>query len=79
LGDITGPRTSTLATSLIFVGCNIGNFAAPLFMSAVQAVTGSDSLTIPFPVLSAIFVIIFLGVLVNDLRGHKKPEVSASN
>jgi hypothetical protein len=29
--------------------------------------------------LSAIFVIIFLGVLVNDLRGHKKPEVSASN
>ncbi|GAA6124127.1 MFS transporter [Bifidobacterium psychraerophilum] len=79
LGDITGPRTSTLATSLIFVGCNIGNFAAPLFMSAVEAVTGSDSLTIPFPVLSGIFVIIFLGVLISDLRGHKNPQVPSGN
>ena len=77
LGDITSPRTSTFATSLIFVGCNIGNFAAPLFMSAVAAVTGSDSLTTPFLVLSGIFVIVFFGVLLSDLLGHKEPQVTA--
>ena len=82
-GNNTPPLTTPLivkspfATSLIFVGCNIGNFAAPLFMSAVAAVTGSDSLTTPFLVLSGIFVIVFFGVLLSDLLGHKKPQVPA--
>lgn len=67
LGDITGPKTSTMATSLIFVGCNIGNFAAPIVMNGIQAILRTDSLTVPFPVYAAVFLLILGGVIVHDM------------
>lgn len=68
LGSITGPRTGTLATSLIFIGCNVGNFAAPLYMQGVQTLLGTDALTAPFPVLGAVFALILIGTVASSLR-----------
>ncbi|AKV55843.1 major facilitator superfamily permease [Bifidobacterium actinocoloniiforme DSM 22766] len=68
LGDITGPKTSTFATSLILIGCNVGNFISPLFMQAVETGFGTDSLTAPFTVLAVVFAVILLGLFIWDLR-----------
>lgn len=71
LGDITGPKTGTMATSLIFVGCNIGNFAAPIVMNGIQTILRTDSLTVPFPVYAAVFLLILAGVIAHDVRARK--------
>lgn len=78
LGDITAPRTATMATSLIFVGCNIGNFAAPIVMNGIQAMLHTDSLTVPFPVYAMIFLLILIGVAVHDARLRVRMRVIAS-
>ncbi|BDR52265.1 MFS transporter [Bombiscardovia nodaiensis] len=72
LGDITGPKTSTFATSLILIGCNVGNFISPIFMQGVASALRTDSLTAPFNVLAVIFGAILVGVLVWDLSRKSK-------
>lgn len=73
LGNVTGPRTETLATSLIFVGCNIGNFVSPLVMNAIQSVFRTDVLTMPFRVYAVVFLLILVGVVVHGIL-HGTPN-----
>lgn len=60
LDKITTKNTVNFATSLIFIGCNIGNFLAPIAMSVIQLTTGSDKLTTPFYVFAGIFLVVLL-------------------
>ncbi|MDK6445248.1 hypothetical protein QP104_04845 [Alloscardovia omnicolens] len=57
---MTTKNTVTLATSLIFIGCNIGNFIAPLAMSAIQLMTGSSALTAPFYIFAGVLVAVLI-------------------
>ncbi|MCH4170030.1 MAG: MFS transporter [Lactobacillus sp.] len=60
LDRLTTKNTVNLATGLIFVGCNIGNFLAPIAMQVTQTLMGSTSLTGPFYVFAGILAILLL-------------------
>lgn len=64
LDTLTTKNTVTLAISLIFIGCNIGNFIAPLAMSAMQFMTGSNALTAPFYIFAGILVAVLIVLVV---------------
>lgn len=48
LDKVTTKNTINFATSLIFIGCNIGNFIAPIVMELAQLLTGSTHLCYGF-------------------------------
>lgn len=58
LDKVTTKNTIDFATSLIFIGCNIGNFIAPIVMELAQLLTGSTHLTAPFYVFAGIFMLV---------------------
>lgn len=58
LDKVTKKNTINFATSLIFIGCNIGNFIAPIVMELAQLLTGSTHLTAPFYVFAGIFMLV---------------------
>ena len=58
LDKLTTKNTINFATSLIFIGCNIGNFIAPIAMQLAQFLTRSTNLTAPFFVFAGIFIVI---------------------
>ncbi|WP_270286092.1 MFS transporter [Enterococcus lactis] len=58
LDKVTTKDTINFATSLIFIGCNIGNFIAPIAMQLAQLLTRSTNLTAPFFVFAGIFMVI---------------------
>jgi predicted MFS family arabinose efflux permease len=58
LDKVTTKNTVNFATSLIFIGCNIGNFIAPIVMELAQLLTGSTHLTAPFYVFAGIFMLV---------------------
>ncbi|HFM7026948.1 TPA: MFS transporter, partial [Enterococcus faecium] len=58
LDKVTTKNTINFATSLIFIGCNIGNFIAPIAMQLAQFLTRSTNLTAPFFVFTGIFIVI---------------------
>ncbi|HHA4309706.1 TPA: MFS transporter, partial [Enterococcus faecium] len=60
LDKVTTKNTINFATSLIFIGCNIGNFIAPIAMQLAQFLTRSTNLTAPFFVFAGIFIVILL-------------------
>ena len=68
LDKVTTKDTINFATSLIFIGCNIGNFIAPIAMQFAQFLTRSTNLTAPF----FVFAGIFMGVLCVILFVTKK-------
>ena len=65
LDKVTTKNTINFATSLIFIGCNIGNFIAPIVMELAQLLTGSTHLTAPFYVFAGIFMLVLLKDAVN--------------
>lgn len=60
LDKVTTKNTINFATSLIFIGCNIGNFIAPISMQLAQFLTRSTSLTAPFFVFAGVFMTVLL-------------------
>ncbi|MFN6908769.1 MFS transporter [Enterococcus faecium] len=58
LDKVTTKDTINFATSLIFIGCNIGNFIAPISMQLAQLLTRSTNLTAPFFVFTGIFMVV---------------------
>ena len=60
LDKLTTKNTINFATSLIFIGCNIGNFIAPISMQLAQFITRSTSLTAPFFVFAGVFMTVLL-------------------
>ena len=58
LDKVTTKNTINFATSLIFIGCNIGNFIAPIAMQLAQFLTRSTNLTAPFFVFEGISIVI---------------------
>ncbi|MCO6558315.1 MAG: MFS transporter [Bifidobacterium sp.] len=68
LPNITSQHTSAFATSLIFVGCNVGNFVAPLVLQGIQLVFRTNSMVLPFNVLAVVFLLILIAVIIHDVR-----------
>ncbi|MHC5249091.1 MFS transporter [Enterococcus sp. LJL90] len=68
LDHVTTKNTVAFATSLIFIGCNIGNFLAPVAMQVIQLLTGSSSLTAPFFIFAILFGFVLIIVMVGDRR-----------
>lgn len=64
LDRMTTKNTVNFATSLIFIGCNIGNFIAPIAMSFAQMITGSKELTAPFYVFAILLIIVLLIIII---------------
>lgn len=58
LDKVTTKNTINFATSLIFIGCNIGNFIAPISMQLAQLLTRSTNLTAPFFLFAGIFMVV---------------------
>lgn len=58
LDKVTTKDTINFATSLIFIGCNIGNFIAPISMQLAQLLTRSTNLIAPFFVFAGIFMVV---------------------
>ena len=58
LDKVTTKDTINFATSLIFIGCNIGNFIAPISMQLAQLLTRSTNLTAPFFLFAGIFMVV---------------------
>lgn len=77
LDKITTKNTVNFATSLIFIGCNIGNFIAPITMSFTQTITGSKELTAPFYVFAILFVVV-LAVTIGATRKQNNDPVKES-
>lgn len=63
LDKVTTKDTINFATSLIFIGCNIGNFIAPIAMQFAQFLTRSTNLTAPFFVFTGIFMVVLCVIL----------------
>ena len=63
LDKVTTKDTINFATSLIFIGCNIGNFIAPIAMQFAQFLTRSTNLTAPFFVFAGIFMVVLCVIL----------------
>ena len=78
LGKVTTKGTQALANSLIFVGCNIGGFLVPFVMEAMQVLSGSESLTAPFPIYGGVLILIFIGMIICKaiMKKHNKVLVS---
>lgn len=73
LDRITTKNTISFATSLIFIGCNIGNFIAPIAMSITQFITGSNALTAPFYVFAVLFIVVLLVTIFVTKKQKSKP------
>lgn len=53
-------HSSRFATNLIFIGCNLGTFFAPLFMKAVDGILKTNSLSNSFIAFVFIYLILFI-------------------
>lgn len=65
------PTKMTVATSIILIGCNLGNFMAPFGLSILQIISGTSDLFVPFKLLSILLLVILVGIIF-----HKKSSLS---
>ncbi|MBO0476744.1 MFS transporter [Vagococcus sp. DIV0080] len=56
--------STRVLTSFIFLGCNIGVLVAPLLMSLIAFIGGTDDLYFPFYVFTALFILILIGLMI---------------
>lgn len=69
-------KSMAFATSLILIGCNLGNFLSPFGMRVAQAVSGTTGLGAPFPVFSVVLIGIAIVFYFQDRMMAKKAAVS---
>lgn len=62
------------ATSIILIGCNLGNFVAPFGLKFTQILANSESIFAPFKVIGLFLVLILVGIWLNKVIAGKKPE-----
>lgn len=72
------PRKMNVATSIILIGCNLGNFVAPFGLRALQTLSGSQNDFAPFKLLSLILVLILVGIVVKE-KFQRNERTSESN
>lgn len=66
-------HSSRFATNLIFIGCNLGTFFAPLFMKAVDSILNTNSLSNSFIAFVFIYLILFI-IFVRRNRYKKRSD-----
>lgn len=72
ISDVCPANSSTLCTSIVLVGCNLGAFLAPYGLTAFTSLLDPNSLTIPFLTYGIILIIIAVGYsVVSTIRGKK--------
>lgn len=62
------PAKMTAATSIILIGCNLGNFIAPFGLNLLQRLSGTANLFAPFKLLSILLVVILAGIVLHQKR-----------
>lgn len=67
LNEYAPVNKMNVATSIILIGCNLGNFLAPFGLTLLQKITTSDSLFTPFIALFVILTIILSFFVLKDL------------
>jgi MFS family permease len=68
------PAKMTAATSIILIGCNLGNFIAPFGLSTLQLVSGTTNLFAPFKLLSILLIVILIGIFLKK-RKPVQPKI----
>lgn len=64
-----------LATSIIIVGCNLGNFLSPFGLRGLQILAQSESLFMPFLLLTVIVVAVVILIYVSFLKQKKRIQI----
>lgn len=72
-------KRMAFATSLILIGCNLGNFLSPFGMKIAQVVSGTTSLGAPFPVFSIVLVGIGIVFYFQDRVMTKRAAMSETS
>nr|WP_251867753.1 MFS transporter [Enterococcus malodoratus] len=66
------PAKMTAATSIILIGCNLGNFIAPFGLSTLQFISGTSDLFAPFKLLSLLLIVILVGIFLHKKRPFQR-------
>ena len=61
-----------VANNLIFIGCNIGGFIAPFFLSGVNKILHTSSLTLSFVAFSLIYLLMLIVNLFEYTKTKKR-------
>lgn len=61
-----------VANNLIFIGCNIGGFIAPFFLSGVNKILNTNSLTLSFIAFSLIYLLMLIVNLFEYTKTKKR-------
>lgn len=56
----------TIATTIILIGCNLGNFLAPFGLTTLQIISGSDNLFVPFKIISVLLITLLLITVISN-------------
>ncbi|MBO0448284.1 MFS transporter [Enterococcus sp. MJM12] len=70
------PTKMTAATSIILIGCNLGNFIAPFGLSALQFISGTKNLFAPFQLLSILLLAILAGIFLYKKKPFLRKALS---
>ncbi|MGM0169587.1 hypothetical protein IGI39_003903 [Enterococcus sp. AZ135] len=68
LNIYASPTRMTAATSIILIGCNLGNFIAPFGLSSLQFISGTTDLFAPFKLLSILLMVILIAIFLHKKR-----------
>ncbi|MEO1772169.1 MFS transporter [Candidatus Enterococcus ferrettii] len=60
------------ATSIILIGCNLGNFVAPFGLRILQTASGSSSIFAPFKILFGLVLVVLVILWVNNTDHFQK-------
>ncbi len=78
LNNYASASKMNFATSVILIGCNLGNFIAPFGLSLLQTLGGSDSLFVPFQLLFAIIAIMLAAIVVKQTNFFRKKALKTT-
>ncbi|MGM0215723.1 MFS transporter [Enterococcus sp. AZ109] len=78
LNNYASASKMNFATSVILIGCNLGNFIAPFGLSLLQKIAGSDNLFIPFQLLFGVIVIMLAAIVVKQTNFFRKKTLKTT-
>lgn len=78
LNNYASASKMNFATSVILIGCNLGNFIAPFGLSLLQSLAGTESLFAPFQLLFVIIAVLLAAIVVKQTNFFRKKTLKAT-
>lgn len=78
LNNYASASKMNFATSVILIGCNLGNFIAPFGLSLLQSLAGTESLFAPFQLLFVIIAVLLVAIVVKQTNFFRKKTLKAT-